>query len=158
MPDARYHYACDNAWWKIHYDAVKAGFKGQSYTINDLESPDRNPDKKFDLIRLNSRHGEGLSKEFIHYGVNGGGNSGFQAVNLAYHLGAKTILLLGFDMFGTHYFGAHPDGLANASPYRSFIKSFESVNPADYGIEIINCSRQTALEHFPRKTLDDVLV
>ena len=155
MPDAPYHYACDASWWGVHYQAVKNGFKGNSYTINDLEHPSRNPDKKYDLIRMNSKYADGLGKRFIHYGTGGGGNSGFQAVNLAHILGAKTILLLGFDMFGTHYFGDHPPGLANSSPYSQFIKSFERIDQTK--IEIINCTRQTALECFPRKSLDDVL-
>ena len=154
IPDAPFHYACDSGWWNHHYNDVKAGFKGISHTINDLDHPDRNPDKKFDLVRFNSKYGDGLGDEFIHYGKSGGGNSGFQAVNLAYLMGAKTILLLGFDMFGTHYFGDHPAGLAQSSPYNAFIQSFEAITQ---DIEIINCTRQTALTCFPRKSLDDVL-
>ncbi|MFV1983009.1 MAG: hypothetical protein ACC657_05650 [Thiohalomonadales bacterium] len=91
----------------------------------------------------------------IHYGVSGGGNSGYQAVNLAYILGAKTILLLGFDMFGDHYFGKHPKTLVNGSPFDMFIKSFESITK---DIEIINCTRKTALNCFPKMSLESVLL
>lgn len=132
---------------------MKAGFKGQSYTINDLEDTKRNPDKKYDLIRKDSKHGAGLSKEFIHYGLPGGGNSGFQAINLAYHLGAKTIILLGFDMFGGHYFGNHPQELAQGSPFNGFIESMKTINE----VEIINCSRMTVLDCFPRMRIESVL-
>ena len=133
---------------------MKAGYKGLSHTINDLDYPERNPDEKYDLVRMNSKYGAGLGDEFIHYGKSGGGNSGFQAVNLAYIMGAETIILLGFDMFGSHYFGDHPAGLAQSSPYASFIQSFEAITQ---DVEIINCSRKTAMNCFPRKDLEDVL-
>ena len=131
---------------------MKKGFKGRSYTINDAGN-DLNPHKDYDLTRIDSKNGDGLGEDCFHYG----GNSGYQAVNLAYLLGAKTILLLGFDMFGSHYFGSHPKELNNSSPYQSFINSFGTINPKDYGIEIINCSRQSALEHFPRTTISELL-
>lgn len=60
-------------------------------------------------------------------------------------------------MFGTHYFGDHPKNLNNDSPYQSFIKSFETIDPKKHGIEIINCSRQSALECFSRNLIDEVL-
>jgi len=131
---------------------VKEGFNGESFTINDTDSS-LNPSSEYDLTRVNSRNGNSLGEDVIHYG----GNSGYQAVNLAYLLGAKTIILLGFDMFGTHYFGNHPANLNNGSPYKRFIEAFETINPKKHGIEIINCSRQTALECFPRTTIESVL-
>lgn len=60
-------------------------------------------------------------------------------------------------MFGSHYFGDHPKNLNNDSPYKRFMQAFETINPKSHGIEIINCSRQSALECFPRTTLDSVL-
>ena len=131
---------------------MKKGFKGQSYTINDAGN-DLNPHKDYNLIRMDSKNGKGLGEDCLHYG----GNSGYQAVNLAYLLGAKTILLLGFDMFGTHYFGEHKYGLNNDSPYKRFIESFCTINVKKHNIEVINCSRQSALEYFPRTTIDKVL-
>ena len=139
-------------WWNTYYDKVKAGFKGKSYTINDART-DINPSKNYDLIRIDSKDGDGLGENCLHYGS----NSGYQAVNLAYILGAKTILLLGFDMFGSHYFGEHPDNLNKNSPYNMFIGAFNTINPEKYGIEIINCSRQSVLECFPRTTIDKIL-
>lgn len=136
---------------------MKSGFKGISYTIKCNEEADRNPSIEFNLIRVPAEHGASLAKDKIHYGIPGGGNSGYQAVNLAYILGAKTILLLGFDMFGTHYFGKHPKELDIASPFGSFIESFETIDVKKLDIEIINCSRSTALACFPRKTIDSVL-
>lgn len=157
MPDAPFHYACDSRWWDRYYDDVKAGFNGESYTINDKDKS-LNPSDKYDLIRCNSRHGNSLSKEFIHYGVQGGGNSGYQAVNLAYQKGAKVILLLGFDMHGDHFFGKHPRGLNGNSPFNSFIESFKTIDCKTLGIEIINCTRKTALNCFPKMNLESALL
>jgi hypothetical protein len=47
--------------------------------------------------------------------VRTGGHSGYTAINLAVHLGATRIVLLGYDMMASpqgahHFFGAHPDG------------------------------------------------
>lgn len=150
VPDAPYHYACDAKWWDVHYKDVKAGFKGESFTISDPDET-RNPNKDYELTRLKSRQGGDLGEEYIHYGVSGGGNSGFQAINLAYHLGARTIILLGFDCFGSHYFGDHPKSLNNHSPFKGFIQSLQSITKE---VEIINCSRMTALECFPKTTIE----
>lgn len=156
VPDAPHHYACDGQWWDKYYDDVKAGFLGESYTIDDVDES-INPDRKYDLIRLKSKHGPSLGKTILHYGLNGGGNSGYQAVNLAYQKGARTIVLLGFDMFGNHFFGQHPSGLSNHSPFKEFIKSFQTIDTETLGIEIINCTSRTALTCFPRANLDSVL-
>lgn len=79
-------------------------------------------------------------------------------MNLAYLLGAKTIILLGFDMFGSHYFGKHPASLDVASPFKAFIHSFELIDCKKHDIEIINCTRSTALNCFPKMKLESVLL
>ena len=89
-----------------------------------------------------------------------GKNSGYAAVNLAYHLGAERILLLGFDMKmrgdSRHWFGAHPDGMEVHSNYAMFIAAFKTIHPAAYGLEIWNVTRDTALDCFPRYDLDEL--
>lgn len=90
-----------------------------------------------------------------------GSNSGYQALNLAYLLGAERIILLGFDMMvdgdKRHWFGDHPGILNRASDYAGFAARFDSIVPAQYGIEIWNCSRRTALKAFPKHDLDECL-
>ena len=67
--------------------------------------------------------------------------------------------MIGFDMHchsgKTHFFGDHPEGFVNGKPDR-FIAAFRTIKPVDYGIEILNCSRETALDAFPRHNLEDV--
>lgn len=101
----------------------------------------------------------GLSKdpEKVHTGR----NSGYAAVGLAYNLGAERIILLGYDMKmrgeTRHWFGAHPDGMEVASNYSSFIERFRTIHPPAYGIDIWNCTRDTALDCFPLYDLDEVV-
>lgn len=92
--------------------------------------------------------------------IHTGSNSGYAAVNVAYHLKAKRILLLGYDMKvqgdKRHFFGAHPPGMEVDSNYASFMTKFATINPADYGLEIWNVTRDTAMTCFPVYDLDEV--
>ena len=56
-----------------------------------------------------------------------------------------------------HWFGAHPEGMEVDSNYASFAAQFKTIDPQRYGIEIWNVTRDTALHHFPRYDLDDVV-
>lgn len=94
-------------------------------------------------------------------GLATGRNSGFQAINLAYLTGAARIVLLGYDMKGSvqqmHWFGDHP---LKTSPgvLNLFITGFNKLakhRPA--GLDIINCSADTALTCFARESLESVL-
>ena len=100
--------------------------------------------------------------------IHRGGNSGYQAIGLAYELlrqhstdpnNVGRIILVGFDMGfngdSRHWFGNHPKPFDAASNYNNFITSFKTITPEIYGLEIINCSRQTALKHFPCMDLDE---
>lgn len=90
----------------------------------------------------------------------GGTNSGQHAINLAYHFGARRIILIGFDMSETgpvHWHGEHPAGMNNPRKH-----NFEAWRASlgkmaatlrDHGVEVINASRTTALDAFPRASL-----
>lgn len=103
---------------------------------------------------------EGLGHGYVH----GGGNSGYQAINLAYLFGSRDILLLGFDMgLGDngekHWHPDHPKGLVQAQPFKEWIHRFDKL--ADdlkaEGVRVTNCSRRTALTCFPRGDLIEEL-
>jgi hypothetical protein len=89
--------------------------------------------------------------------VRNGRNSGYQAINLAVHLGAARILLLGYDMQGDHYFGHHPD--QSRPPFGVCLKRFQTlVKPLrDLQVAVINCTRKTALTCFPCQPLEEAL-
>lgn len=97
--------------------------------------------------------------------VGSGGNSGFQALNLAVQWGARRILLIGFDMTdssGVHWYGRNNWPMAS-NPYEPnfvrWIAAFQAAAPvlAKLGVEVINCSVYSAMKSFPRRSLDDAL-
>lgn len=87
-------------------------------------------------------------------------HGGLRAVQLALHLGATRILLVGYDCSvrrGTHYHGDHAH-TANpnenvCSGWREQFRVLENPNK----IPIINCSRETRLRVFPLAQLEDEL-
>lgn len=130
-------------------------FSGKRYSIKDSNNDSINLPDSYDVVRIASDYGLGLGKGVLHYGHAGGGNSGFQAVNLAYLFGADLVILLGFDMGGPHFFGEHPPPLRTTSPYSEFKKTFESIDQQE--LCVINCTRKTGLACFPQMSLESVL-
>ncbi len=154
IPEAALLYACDYRWWGWHH-AHLGGFQGIKVTT------DRRAGREFtDLKWVEGRHQPGLSPDpaWIHYGQ----NSGYQALNLAFHLGATRIVLLGYDLQRaasgeTHWFGNHPD--PHVSAYAAWIPNFRPLarDLKARGVEVINCSPETALDAFPRQSLTEAL-
>lgn len=154
-------YACDEAWWSFHYKAVMEKFGGERWSqrpVKEIGTPARVP---FELNYVGGSHAAGLCRTpgQIHYGS----NSGYQAMNLAWHFGARRILLLGFDMRmingRRHWFGEHPKGLTNSGDYSAWIQNF-AVMARDLrqdGVEVINCTKDSALEYWPIKPIVDVV-
>lgn len=119
--------SCDASWWKNNQEAM--GFAGRKFTT----APDW----------------QGLSELERVTGVASGTNSGLLGLMVAVKLGATRILLLGYDMRGTHFFGPHPAPLRNpnAARFEVFKKQFEGYKP--HGVEIINCTPGSALRAYP---------
>jgi hypothetical protein len=96
--------------------------------------------------------------------IGSAGNSGFQAINLAVHLGASKIVLVGFDMrldLGTHWHGDHEGQLRNPSlenviRWRRLIDEAAG-ELAELGIEVVNASKVSALTAYPIMSLDEAL-
>lgn len=153
-PWADYLYFCDPKWFNWHYERQEfIHFKGIIYT-QDKKTAEENG---YNYIASKSAEGLSESPEVIHQGS----NSGYQAINLAYHLGARKVILLGYDMQTTdgkaHWFGHHPDKVV--SSHNSWLRHYDSLakHAKKLDLEIVNCSRQTALTCFERKPLETVL-
>lgn len=148
-------YACDGRWWDAK--RPQAGQQAPGLWV----SQDEPACARYGLAYAPSRTGQGLCRE--PWVVNQGLNSGYQALNLAYHFGARQVLLLGFDMQKTggksHWFGDHPGKLNVPSPYTEFVKRFDLLakDLEAEGVNVINCSRDTALRCFKRSTIDQEL-
>lgn len=92
-----------------------------------------------------------------------GGNSGYCAVGLAHQFGASRIVLLGFDMQDTeglgHWHGQHPDSIRKGFNFPMWKERFAEM-AMDFkvlGVQVVNCTRSTALHCFPKARLEDVL-
>ena len=153
-PWAEVLYSSDQRWFE-HYKGVPE-FSGQKYGIKPLR-----PSEEWRVTVLNNTGIDGL--ELSPTGLRNGRNSGFAAIGLATHLGASRVLLLGYDMGASsgksHWFGEHPQRLRSHSPYDSFLAAFDTiVEPLrSVGVTVINCSRVSALDCFPRLPLTEAL-
>jgi hypothetical protein len=97
--------------------------------------------------------------------VGSGGNSGFQALNLAVQFGARRVLLVGFDMtdhFGVHWYGrASGNGRSNPAEwnFKRWRAAFAiaSVQLKTAGVQVLNASDLSVLTCFPKVTLEQAL-
>ena len=94
--------------------------------------------------------------------IEAGGNSGFGALNLAWHKKAMRIVLLGFDYTGKHYcnerYEARPDG-HNSQYMQNWATNFRNTLPQSQarGVEVITASPSSLVDAFPRMTIDEAL-
>jgi hypothetical protein len=125
--------AVDRAWWRVHADAER--FAGRKFTIGKVNGSEK-------LV---------VDDEFP-----ADSNSGYRAIGVARELGASCVLLLGFDMHGSHYFGRHLEPLRNTSPSR-FQQHLAQFHRWRGGCEVVNCTPGSALTHFPFVDLQTML-
>lgn len=146
-------YAADRSWIDAQ-DGVPS-FRGLKYSIDS-----KDPTTRHDWTVLRNTGPLGLELEPT--GLRAGFNSGYQALNLAVHCGAKRIILLGYDMrphgAREHWFEDSPD--RRPSPYAEMREAFASlIEPlAGLGISVVNCSRWTAMAVFPCALLSEALL
>lgn len=97
----------------------------------------------------------------VNYGgLRSGNNSGYAAINLAYHMGYKIIYLLGFDMKFMNGQSHWHNGYQARSLERVFdkmIKCFDTlVEPLkEVGVEVYNANSESKLECFSKITIED---
>lgn len=153
-------YGCDSAWWKAkqglpNYKGLKVSWSG-----SNSQPPPPFPDIKLVEIEANA------DKLIFEPGKLGaGGNSGFQAVNLAVQFGVKHILLIGFDMHdrsGAHWYGRNywPQGNnPTEDNFRRWRRAFEIAAPQlrDRGIQVFNASNNSSLKCFEQRSIEDAL-
>jgi hypothetical protein len=148
-------YAADAKWWRCYHErALK--FAGRKVTIK--------PTLPWADIYCLEQSLEHASFDPRPTHLVSGGNSGYQALHLAVHLGVKRILLLGFDMKDganrrRHWFGSHPTKLNSRGNYAGWIRAFDKLakclNARD--VEVINCTPGSALRCFRRTSIEAAL-
>lgn len=88
-------------------------------------------------------------------------NSGGSAINLAYHLGARRIVLIGFDMRRVddraNWHEDHP--CPQRDPYERFLMGFPTIakDAETLGLEILNATPESAIDAFPIVKLEEVV-
>lgn len=129
--------------------------------------------KRYNVNFLKGEWKGGLSRNkgviYYHHGT------GPQLINIAYHHGIKRMLLVGWDMAyrgkvndrhytqPRHYFGddelsgKHFPKTGENGEFTGLIKEMETIIPEDYGIEIINCTPNSAMTCFPMMDFDSAL-
>ncbi len=158
MPWADLLYACDAKWWEVHQGCP--GFAGEKWSSHSEGSDDKlDAAARWGLTLVCGAHEDGFSLDpgLIHYGS----VSGFQAINLALLMGAKRILLVGYDMRVNgrrHFFGNHPDPLTNAMRFEALVPQFaRAAHHLPPEIKILNCTPGSALDCFPMSDLEAAL-
>lgn len=140
-------------WYKEDIDK----FKGLKYTITPT-----NPviSESINVLKRGQKLGLEKERDTLSHGNNGG----YAAINLAYHLGAKRIVLLGYDMGNdgqrSHFHEGYPTHATGDKIYTSqFIPAIESLAPLlkNSGVEIYNASMTSRLTVFPKITFDKAL-
>jgi hypothetical protein len=150
-------YFCDLYWWQHHKLEVEELFRGR-YIVT-LEN-------QIDGVKtLRNTGTSGLETD--PSGLRTGNNSGYQAINLAYHFGVKRIVLLGYDMRvspdgRTHWHGGYTG--YSADTYRDLFRNYmipcfdTLVQPLrDAGIEVINATPNSALQCWSYRPIGEVL-
>lgn len=135
-PWANFIAAADRSWW-VKYPDVSV-LSGRKFTMSAFPNAE-----KVTISYLGSVC-----------------NSGVLALEVAKNLGATRILLLGYDMKGSHFFGKYTNGLRNTTPLQrsNHFKQYEQWARTNKAVEVINCTQGSALTCFPKASLDEVLV
>jgi len=151
-------YGCDGAWWKNRIGL--RDFCGLKISHDKTLRTDY-PDIK--TIEIDVKRDEMLTGQPGFLGS--GGNSGFQAVNLAVQFGVSRILLVGFDMHdrsGVHWYGRN-NGPGRNNPnednFRRWRAAFvrASVRLKELGVSVVNASQISDLQCFPKMSIERVI-
>lgn len=123
-PWAHFMVAQDIEWWQKHPEAMR--FAGRKFTANEISGVERVP------------------------GGATSWNSGLMALQTAVWIGATRVLLYGFDMRGSHFFGKYENGLANTNDRRRgvHLRQFEAWASRNKDVEVINCTPGSAITCF----------
>jgi len=130
--------------------------------------PHQNKQKWIKYVDKDKEHPRGLSQHPNKVSWNG--NSGSAAINLAVHLGAKRIILLGFDMKLSkedyqHWHDIYLRGKIVEErrrmglPFDKFLRRFKYIaeDAKKIGVEIINACPDSAIIEFRKTTVKELL-
>jgi hypothetical protein len=147
-------YGCDPAWWRHRkglpeFTGLKVAWSGAQVEFPDL--------LRVEIAKDLSEYSNRMAFEKTGR-IGGGGNSGFQALNLAAQLGASRVLLIGFDMHargGVHWYGRNGWPMANNPDESQFPALALGLRrrcacPGEKGVDVVNASPFSDLKGFRR--------
>lgn len=150
-PDADILYAADSGFWTVYKHART--FKG----LKVCPMPQAKQIVPDILTVEIKRAKDGQSVHEMQKGPFGtighGGNSGFQAVNLAVQCGVSRILLAGFDYCGGHWHEDHSIRLRNPTEnnlklWAQRLDSQSEILKQRFNVDVVNLSERTALKNY----------
>lgn len=152
LPNADCLYAADGRWLHQYAGDLARGFCG-----GEIWTQDKSAAQKLGLRWIQGKGLPGLSRDpgLVHTGS----TSGYQAIGLAFHFGARRIILAGYDMQHTggrvHWHGDHPPGWGNIAHPELWLPKFGPLaeDLKAEGVAVVNCSAATAITAFPRADL-----
>lgn len=169
-PFADVVYGCDDAWWK-HRNGLPE-FGGLKIAWGAKACAEYPAMKRIAIKERPKKHPRD-SVEYVDElvfdepgTVGGGGNSGFQGLNLAVLFNiAPRILLIGFDVHdrnGVHWYGRNGWRKATNPEEHNFVRWRTAFQTAakqllGRGIEVINASPASALKCFPQRSIGQTL-
>lgn len=127
--------ANDIRWWQNHPKAHE--FAGRKLSANQIKGVERLKPNTFGSLS----------------------NSGVLGLDAVRNEGATKVVMLGFDMHGTHFFGPYTNGCTNTSEKRRTIhkQQFATWGRRNPTVEVVNATEGTQLKCFPIARLDEVL-
>lgn len=156
-PWAEILYSCDYAWWQHNKGARDfAGLR----LAHDFRACN-----EFGLqrIMIEKVGANDLLLDQPTY-VGAGGNSGFQAFNLAIQFGVAAIMLIGIDCsldHGMHWHGNHTMPMSNPMHINvvRWATAFEgaAARVKSLGVDVVNCSPISKLAAYPKMTIAEAL-
>jgi len=155
VPWANVLYWTDSRFYGWHKNEIDA-LDCYKYTI----SSGTNYDERVNVIKKGNRYGLEKDPRVLAHGD----NSGYAAINLAYHLGAAKIVLLGYDMGShgnkTHFHDGYPVKATRKEIYNQrFSISFPHIATElkAVGVKVYNTSQRSPLNCFPKISIEQSL-
>jgi hypothetical protein len=139
-------------WYKKEVD----NYKGLKFALR----PGSQYSDDVKVLKKGKTHGIETDRQTLAHG----NNSGYAAINLAYHLGAKRIILLGFDMGSngndSHFHDGYPTKSTGDRIFHDkFLPGFKQLKSElkGTGVTVLNASPYSKLTVFPKITLEQAL-
>ena len=151
LPEAEVHYAGDALFWRVHHARMRLAVARPCFWTVDPGASER-----YQVNRWKGVNRNGLGETMVHLN----GNSGAQAINLAYLFGARRILVAGMTMASPdgqrHFHGDHEYPLVQSQCFDEWLHKLNAVarDAQRLGVEIINCDPKSRATMFKQGEIE----